>query len=105
MNFHGNNGQANQTSVHLVNDTNQKEEDTSILYSSSVEVRTNVLLKTAVAPVWSDHSCRDTHILFDEGAQRSFVTEDLARNLIYIQTELKFYNYRHVEIETKTYNI
>ncbi|XP_076072041.1 uncharacterized protein LOC143043745 [Mytilus galloprovincialis] len=81
MNFHGNNGQANQTSVHLVNDTNQKEEDTSILYSSSVEVRINVLLKTSVAPVWSDHSCRDTHILLDEGAQRSFVTEDLARKL------------------------
>ncbi|XP_063427242.1 uncharacterized protein LOC134710774 [Mytilus trossulus] len=82
MDFHGNtHGQANQTSVHLVNDTDQKEEDTSILYSSSVEVRTNVLLKTAVAPVWSDHSCRDTHILFDEGAQRSFVTEDLARKL------------------------
>ncbi|XP_071135358.1 uncharacterized protein [Mytilus edulis] len=71
----------NQTSVNIVNDTNQKEEDTTILHSSSNDVRTHVLLKTAVAPVWSDNLCIDTHILFDEGSQRSFVTEDLARKL------------------------
>ncbi|XP_071153114.1 uncharacterized protein [Mytilus edulis] len=71
----------NQTSVNIVNDTNQKEEDTTILHSSSNDVRTHVLLKTAVAPVWSDNLCVDTHILFDEGSQRSFVTEDLARKL------------------------
>ena len=52
--------------VAKLNDTIQKEEDTSILYSSSVEVRTNVLLKTAVAPIWSDNLCIDAHIPFDD---------------------------------------
>lgn len=47
----------NQTYVNIVNDTNQKEEDTSILYSSSTDVRMHVLLKTVVAPLWSDNLC------------------------------------------------
>ncbi|CAC5412646.1 unnamed protein product [Mytilus coruscus] len=98
----------NQISVNLVNDTNQKEEDTTILHSSSTEVRTHVLLKTAVAPVWSDHLCQDTRILFDEGSQKYFVIEDLARKLIIKFTfrgNIIFYNYRHLEMETKSYDI
>ena len=47
---------------------------------STVQSRSNVLLKTAVAPVWGIQ-CIDSNILFDEGAQRSFITEELASKL------------------------
>ncbi|XP_071132834.1 uncharacterized protein [Mytilus edulis] len=67
------------TIVNLVKDT-EIQEDSTILHSSA-QFHSNVLLKTAVAPVWSDRHCTDTNILFDEGAQRSFVTESLARKL------------------------
>ena len=66
--------------VNVVSDTEKKEEDTRILHSSA-HIHSNVLLKTAVAPVWSGDFCMDTNILFDEGAQRSFVTDDLANKL------------------------
>ena len=66
--------------VSLVNDHDVKEQNTAIL-SQSAEFRTNVLLKTAVAPVGTSHMYLDTNILFDEGAQRSFVTKDLAEKL------------------------
>ena len=39
------------------------------------------LLKTAVAPVRVHNTCVSANILFDEGAQRSFVTEALAMQL------------------------
>ncbi|XP_063416141.1 uncharacterized protein LOC134697785 [Mytilus trossulus] len=67
------------TVVNLVKDT-EIQEDSTILHSSA-QTHSKVLLKTAVAPVWSDHHCTDTNILFDEGAQRSFVTGSLARKL------------------------
>ena len=42
---------------------------------------TGCLLKTAIAIVQSgDYQCR-AHILFDEGAQKSFITEQLAKSL------------------------
>ncbi|KAJ8312241.1 LOW QUALITY PROTEIN: hypothetical protein KUTeg_009614, partial [Tegillarca granosa] len=47
-------------------------------HSSSIQSRSNVLLKTAVSPVCSDRQCIESNILFDEGAQRSFITEELA---------------------------
>ena len=40
-----------------------------------------VLLKTAVALVWTENQGMNTNILLDEGAQRSFVTEELASKL------------------------
>ena len=43
--------------------------------------RPEVLLKTAVAKVTSGIYTVDANILFDEGAQRSFVTRDLANKL------------------------
>ncbi|VDI21167.1 Hypothetical predicted protein [Mytilus galloprovincialis] len=46
-----------------------------------MQSRSSILLKTAVAPVWSEHQGMNTNILFDEGAQRSFVTEELASKL------------------------
>ena len=39
------------------------------------------LLKTAIATVQSRNKAATAHILFDEGAQRSFITEELANNL------------------------
>ena len=49
--------------------------------STVTPYKTGCLLKTAVAMVRSgDHQCR-AHILFDEGAQRSFITEQLAKCL------------------------
>ena len=47
------------TTVHLVNDTEERKterENNGILHSSS-QIRGNVLLKTAVTPVWSERNC------------------------------------------------
>lgn len=67
--------------VNIVNDKERKtEDDTKVLHTSHKEHST-VLLKTAVATVWSDRIGIDASILFDEGAQRSFITEDLAMKL------------------------
>ena len=41
-------------------------------------VNTTCQLKTAIAPVRSPHFTTEANILFDEGAQRSFITQDLA---------------------------
>ena len=38
-------------------------------------------MKTAISPVVYSNTCIDANILFDEGAQRSFITEDLATKL------------------------
>ena len=48
---------------------------------STVNAHSDVLLKTAITPVWSENRCIITTILFDQGAQNSFITEDLARKL------------------------
>ena len=45
-----------------------------VLHTSSSEERTHEMLKTAIATVRSDDHATDAHILFDEGAQCSFVT-------------------------------
>ncbi len=42
---------------------------------------TMCLLKTAIAPVCSQHFTVEAHILFVEGAQRSFITQDLVDQL------------------------
>ena len=50
-------------------------------YEAAVNQRTDVLLKTAIAPVSArDKSVMTTSIL-DDGSQKSFITEDLARKL------------------------
>ena len=43
--------------------------------------RPNVLLKTTVSGVSASHFSADANILFDEGAQRSFITQNLADDL------------------------
>ncbi|XP_071153540.1 uncharacterized protein [Mytilus edulis] len=54
------------------------EEPYTVLHSQSPD---NVLLKTAINPVSAEHEILDAKILFDEGAQRSFITEELAEKL------------------------
>lgn len=51
-----------------------------MLYTASEE-RSTVLLKTAFSPVVHKNTCIDARILFDEGAQCSFITEELAAKL------------------------
>lgn len=46
------------------------------------------LLKTAIATVCTDHICCEANILFDEGAQRSFITHTLA-NQLGLETSVK----------------
>jgi len=46
--------------------------------SSTKKANTDVLLKTAIAPVTSDHTPTEAAILVDEGAQRSYITRELA---------------------------
>ncbi|VDI25525.1 Hypothetical predicted protein [Mytilus galloprovincialis] len=67
------------------NTTHQSEDkdntETSILYTSASQETSTVLLKTAVAKVMSVNNSAEANILFDEGAQRSFITSDLATKL------------------------
>ena len=65
---------------------NKKDEDTKVFHSQATKTRSDVLLKTAVAAVGSRKVFVDTNILFDEGAQRSFITSELAKKLN-LQTE------------------
>lgn len=52
----------------------------SISFFSDPLTRSHAL-KTAIAPVSSDQMSLDANILLDEGAQRSFITTDLANKL------------------------
>ncbi|XP_060570545.1 uncharacterized protein LOC132728870 [Ruditapes philippinarum] len=63
--------------------SNQPE--AAILHSTT-QLRHDVLLKTAVAQICSNIVSLETNILFDEGAQRSFITEELAEKLQIEQT-------------------
>ncbi|CAC5421243.1 unnamed protein product [Mytilus coruscus] len=65
----------NQYNTHFRN-TTQREGKGTFLHAQS-----NILLKTAVSQVTSGLQCTDANILFDEGAQRSFITEKLATEL------------------------
>ena len=57
------------------------ERPNSMVMHSSSSFQDNVLLKTAIATVSSDSVQADASILFDEGSQKSFITEKLAREL------------------------
>ncbi|XP_053402668.1 uncharacterized protein LOC128557990 [Mercenaria mercenaria] len=73
-----------QTVTSLNNSTpevHETEPEAPVLHSSSRHTSSGVLLKTAVATVNSMDTYMDANILFDEEAQRSFITEDLAQKL------------------------
>ena len=57
------------------------ERQTTQLHSSLTEERKDVLLKTAVVQVHGRDICASANILFDEGAQRTFITEEFARKI------------------------
>lgn len=57
-----------------------KDDNVPILHTSNQQNKA-VFWKTAVAPVWSLTQCDDANVLFDEGAQRSFIKQDLADRL------------------------
>ena len=62
----------------------EENQDTSAMYTSSsstITTRTDVLLITAVAPVWSENKLATANILLDEGSQRSFISQELAEML------------------------
>ncbi|XP_071145169.1 uncharacterized protein [Mytilus edulis] len=50
----------------------------AVMYTSQ---HTSVLLKTAIAPIFYGKQIIETSILFDEGAQRSFITQRIAEKL------------------------
>ena len=54
--------------------------NTAILHST-YQTQNNVLLKTVIADVTSQRLTTNANILFDEGAQRSFITQQLADKL------------------------
>ncbi|XP_053388885.1 uncharacterized protein LOC123544379 [Mercenaria mercenaria] len=61
-------------------DQQRNQQATAILHSST-QSPSNVLLKTAIAPVRNQQFRVDATILFDERAQHSFITEKLAEDL------------------------
>jgi hypothetical protein len=70
-------------SVNYVNSEDAPKQPISEVnfHSGSSKSPSNVLLKTAVAPVSSRNVCCDSNILLDKGAQRSFISKDLAERL------------------------
>ena len=63
--------------------TTTEETSSAIMNTASLSaLHTSVcLLKTAIADVSNGYITVEGHILFDEGAQRSFITQDLANKL------------------------
>lgn len=53
------------------------------------------LLKTAIANISAGQTTAEGHILFDEGAQRSFIAQELANQL-----QLQPYNYEHISVSS-----
>ena len=70
--------QKSDTTYTPTNSENKTKTTLSILHSG---ISKNVLLKTAVTPLTYNGLYHDTNILFDEGAQRSFITESIAELL------------------------
>ncbi|XP_063404398.1 uncharacterized protein LOC134687869 [Mytilus trossulus] len=65
-----------------VNEELQSTTETkSAAMHSAVTAHTEILLKTAVAPVWYHDESVMTNILFDEGAQNSFISQELVEKL------------------------
>ncbi|KAH3728315.1 hypothetical protein DPMN_054269 [Dreissena polymorpha] len=58
--------------------------EAAVFFSSTKRLNADVVLKNAIAPISSSHTTTDAAILFDEGAQRSFITRKLAD---YLQLE------------------
>ncbi|CAC5384300.1 PABPC [Mytilus coruscus] len=77
----------NETHLHtkskLIKDNSTSKPDTDAtvasMHSSTSSVRSQVLLKTAIAPItYGKTQFTSANILFDEGAPRSFITQEMA---------------------------
>ena len=62
-------------------DPQQTNGDAAVLYTSARQSQSGVLLKTAITDVCYRDIYISAAVLFDEGAQRSFITETLANEL------------------------
>ena len=97
---------ATPTSIHIINDTTTSSptldvhetpvtdrstgaQDSTMLHASA---RPNVLLKTAIAPVWSATHGIEANIQFDEGGQRSFISETFAQKIQFHPTSYETLN-------------
>jgi len=76
---------AHATLTPISHDTDPSEQ---VLHIKSV-----TLLQTAIAPVHVGHINTLANILFDEGAQRSFITEDLA-----VKLQLQSFTTEHIAV-------
>lgn len=72
-------GQDNKEKSAVVSLIKTEEPETAVMYTS--QQHTSVLLKTAIAPVSYGKQTTEARILFDEGAQRSFITQSIAEKL------------------------
>ncbi|KAH3784796.1 hypothetical protein DPMN_162867 [Dreissena polymorpha] len=61
--------------------TESPQSEAAVFLLSTKRSNADVVLKTAIALVSSSHTTTDAAILFDEGAQRSFITRKLADDL------------------------
>jgi len=76
--------QNNDSSEPTKNETKNPQTDTtaSLMTSSNpVQPVKSCLLKTAIAPIIFEGTTIDSNILFDEGSQRSFISQDVSQKL------------------------
>jgi len=85
------------TSANTVSVTNQSQGKPNTSTTSSLSaISTSVcLLKTAIANISAGQTTVEGHILFDEGAQRSFITQELANQL-----HLQPVNYENISVSS-----
>ena len=68
------------TSVKRSHPVSSHDGKSAILHSTTQE-RQNVFLKTAIAQISSTNCSSDDNSLFDEGSQRSFITESMTNRI------------------------
>ena len=85
------------TAAQTVRATTQSQDTSTTAATTSLSaISTSVcLLKTAIANVSAGQTTMEGHILFDEGAQRSFITQELADQL-----QLRPINYEHISVSS-----
>ena len=85
------------TTAQTIRATTQSQDTRTTAATTSLSaISTSVcLLKTAIANVSAGQTTVEGHILFDEGAQRSFITQELADQL-----QLQPINYEHISVSS-----
>jgi len=61
--------------------TPEERPEATSLHSTTTRAQTNVLLKTAISYVGTGNTKFSAGILFDEGSQRSYITQELTESL------------------------